>query len=108
MVVSEIRSLYQDENDLLRTVIKHVYEKWDTERKQWTLKKIEYIFTDPEFTVPSDTVEVSVEHRHGWLIPPEWEFISEIWAYKRKPTDTVYDHDGEIDLLDGESPILRD
>ena len=77
MVVSEIRSLYQDENDLLRTVIKRVYEEWDAERQQWTLKKIEYIFTDPEFPVPSDNVEISVEHRHGWLIPPEWEFITE-------------------------------
>ena len=29
MVVSEIRSLYRDENDLLRTVIKRIYEEWD-------------------------------------------------------------------------------
>lgn len=84
MVVSEIRSLYQDENDLLRTVIKRVYEEWDAERQQWTLKKIEYIFTDPEFPVPSDNVEISVEHRHGWLIPPEWEFITEEWECTRQ------------------------
>ena len=28
MVVSEIRSIYQDENDLLRTVIKRIWEEW--------------------------------------------------------------------------------
>ena len=41
MVVSEIRSLYRDENDLFRTVIKRIYEEWDAEREQWHLKKIE-------------------------------------------------------------------
>ena len=33
MVVSEIRSLYRDENDLFRTVIKRIYEEWDAERE---------------------------------------------------------------------------
>ena len=28
MVINEIRSLYQDENDLLRTVIKRIWEEW--------------------------------------------------------------------------------
>jgi hypothetical protein len=41
MVVSEIRSLYRDENDLFRTVIKRIYEERDAEREQWDLKKIE-------------------------------------------------------------------
>ena len=104
MVVSEIRSLYQDENDLLRTVIKRVYEEWDDERNQWILKKIEYIFTDPEFPVPSDDLEVSVEHRHGWLIPPEWEFITETWAYTRKDVNSeqrghTYDHDSPVEII---------
>ena len=88
MVVSEIRSLYQDENDLLRTVIKRVYEKWDAERERWTLKKIEYIFADSEFTIPTDNVEVSVETRHGWLVPPEWEFITEEWEYTRQSVNS--------------------
>ena len=48
MVISEICSLYQDENDLLRTVTKRIYEEWDPGPKQWHLKKIEYIFADPE------------------------------------------------------------
>ena len=39
--VSEIRSLYRDENDLFRTVLKRIYEEWDAEREQWHLKKIE-------------------------------------------------------------------
>ena len=29
MVISEIRTLYRDENDLLRIVIKRVYEEWN-------------------------------------------------------------------------------
>ena len=28
-----------------------------------------------------------LEYRHGWLIPPEWEFQSEVWEYERKPID---------------------
>jgi hypothetical protein len=71
MVIGEIRSLYNDENDLLRTVVKRIYEDYDPERKQWYLKKIEYVFGDPEFPVRSDTPETSVEHQHGWLIPPD-------------------------------------
>ena len=29
MVVSEIRSLYRDENDLFRTVVKRIYGEWN-------------------------------------------------------------------------------
>ena len=35
MVVSEIWSLYRDENDLFRTVIKRIWEDYDPERKRW-------------------------------------------------------------------------
>ena len=87
MVISEIRALYNDENDLLRTVVKRIYEDYDPERKQWTLKKVEYHFADPEFAIPSDTPEISVETRHGWLIPPECEFITEAWFCTRQPVD---------------------
>ena len=66
MVVSEIRSLYRDENDLFRTVIKRIYEEWDAERH---LKRIEFIFEDPELPLPSDNPAIA----HGWLDPPEWE-----------------------------------
>ena len=52
-VVSEIRSLYRDENDLFRTVIKRIWEEWDAGHEQWHLKRIEFIFEDPEFPVPS-------------------------------------------------------
>ena len=104
MVISEIRSLYQDENDLLRTVTKRIYEAWDPERRQWHLKKIEYIFADPEFPVPSDNVEASVETRHGWLIPPEWEFITEEWICTRQDVNSeqrghTYDHDTEVRII---------
>ena len=102
MVVTQIRSLYRDEDDLLRTVTKRIYEEWDAERKQWHLKKVKYIFDDPP--VPSDNVEVSVEHRHGWLIPPGWEFISEEWVHTRQAVDGdrrrhTYDHEGEVGII---------
>ena len=100
MVVSEIRSLYRDDNDLLRTVTKRIYEEWDAEQEQWHLKKIEFIYEDPEFPVPSDNPAVAVEQRHGWLIPPEWEFVTEAWEYERKPvSETVYDHEGEVRII---------
>ena len=40
MVVSQIRSLYRDENDLFRTLIKRIYELWNENLKQWDLLKI--------------------------------------------------------------------
>ena len=76
MVISEIRSLYRDENDLFRTVIKRIYEEWDAEREQWHLKRIEFIFEDPELPLPSENPAVAVEQ---WLADPAgMEFISEI------------------------------
>ena len=100
MVISEIRSMYRDENDLFRTVLKRIYEDWDAEQEQWHLKKIEFVYEDPELSVLSDTPAVAVEQRHGWLIPPEWEFISEVWEYERKPVSEVaYDHESEVGLL---------
>ena len=100
MVVSEIRSLYRDENDLFRTVLKRIYEEWDTDWEQWDLKKIEFVFEDPEFPVRSDTPAVAVEQRHGWLVPPAWEFQSEVWEYERKPVSEItYDHDSEVNII---------
>ena len=50
--------------------------------------------------VPSDNPAVAVEQRHGWLIPPAWEFISEVWEYARKPVrETVYDHENEVRMI---------
>ena len=46
---------------------------------------VENIFADPGLPAPSDSVEVGVETRHGWLFPPEWEFITEEWVCTRKP-----------------------
>ena len=113
MVISEIRSLYRDENDLLRTVTKDIYEQWDAERKQWHLKKVEYIFANPELPVVSDSIEGAVETRHGRLIPPDWEFITEEWVYPCQVVDGkrrghTYDHEGEVDLLDREAPSIRE
>ena len=55
MVISEIQSLYRDENDLFRTVIKRIYEQWNEQLQQWDLRRIEFIFEDPELPVPSST-----------------------------------------------------
>ena len=99
-VVSEIRSLYRDDNDLLRTVTKRIYEHWDAEQEQWCLQKIEFIFEAPEFPVPSENPAVAVEQRHGWLVPPDWEFVSEVWAFERKPvSEVVYEHESEVGIL---------
>ena len=104
MVVSEIRSLYRDENDLFRTVLKRIWEEWDAEQEQWHLKRIEFIYEDPELPLPSDNPAVAVEQRHGWLVPPAWEFISEVWVSERKRVpETVYEHEG-----DDEVRILRE
>ena len=100
MVVSEIRSLYRDDNDLFRTVIKRIWEEWNERLQQWDLKRIEFIYEDPELPVPSENPAVAVEQRHGWLVPPEWEFISEVWECERKPvSEVVYDHESEVGIL---------
>jgi hypothetical protein len=100
MVLSEIRSLYRDENDLFRTVLKRIYEEWDDALDQWNLRRIEFIYEDPELSVPSDNPAVAVEQRHGWLIPPEWEFQSEVWEYERKPvSEMTYDYNSEVTVI---------
>ena len=37
----------------------------------------------------------------GGLIPPEWEFISEVWEYERRSPvpETVYDHESEVGII---------
>lgn len=100
MVISEIRSLYRDENDLFRTVIKRIYEDWDVAREQWDLKRIEFVYTDSEHLVPSENPAVAVEQRHGWLVPPAWEFVSEVWEYERKPVSEIeYDPESEVPII---------
>ena len=102
MVISEIQSLYRDEDDLFRTVIKRIYEEQIDDK--WVVRKVEILYEDGEPAQP-------LEYRHGWIVPPAWEFISEVWAYERKPeSEITYDHDSEVTLLDGngETPILRE
>ena len=65
-------------------------------------QEVEIIYEDGEPAQP-------LEYRHGWIIPPEWEFISEVTEYERKPVpETVYDYESEVDLLDGELPIIKE
>ena len=100
MVVSEIRSLYRDANDLFREVLKRIYEEWDADQEQWHLKKIEFVYEDPDLPVPSENPAVAVEQRHGWLVPPEWEFVSEVWECERKPESEVeYEHESEVTVI---------
>ena len=91
MVISQIQSLYSDEDDLFRTVIKRIYEEQVGDK--WVVKKVEIIYEDGEPAQP-------LESRHGWIIPPEWEFISEVTEYERKPVEeTVYDHESEVGII---------
>ena len=100
MVISQIQSLYRDEDDLFRTVIKRIYEELVGDK--WIVKKVEIIYEDGEPAQP-------LEYRHGWIIPPAWEFISEIWECERNlVSEVVYDQDSEADLLDREAPIIKD
>ena len=100
MVISQIRSLYRDANDLLRTVIKRVYEAWNPALEQWHLKKIEFLFPDNDLPFHADRPEAAVEHRYGWIVPPEWEFISEVREYERKSErDIRYDHENEVGII---------
>ena len=69
MVVSEIRSLYRDENDLFRTVLKRIYEEFDAEQEQWHLKRIEFIFEDPELPLPSDN-SCRSSRTAAWVVDP--------------------------------------
>ena len=46
MVASEIRSLYRDEDDLFRTVIKRIYEERVGDK--WVVQKVESIVEDGE------------------------------------------------------------
>lgn len=47
-----------------------------------------------------DENAVAVEQRHGWLIPPEWEFVSEVWVSERNPVrEAVYEHEGEVAII---------
>ena len=109
MVISKIRSLYRDENDLFRTVIKRVYERWNPARAQWHLNKIEFLFPNDDLPLHAERPEASVEHRHGWIVPPAWEFVSEVREYERKPeSEITYDHNSEVDLLGGNVPVIRE
>ena len=100
IVISEIQSLYRDDNDLLHTIIKRIYEEWDENLQQWNLLKVEFIFENPDFPLRSDNPAATVEARHGWVIPPEWEFISEVREYRRKSqSEITYDHDSEVGII---------
>ena len=92
MVISQIQSLYSDEDDLFRTVIKRIYEEQVGDK--WVVKKVEILYEDGE---PAQLLE----YRHGWIIPPEWEFISEVTEYERRTPveETVYDHEGEVTII---------
>ena len=92
MVISQIQSLYRDEDDLFRTVIKRIYEEQVGDK--WVVKKVEIIYEDGEPAQP-------LEYRHGWIIAPEWEFISEVTEYERRSPveETVYDHESEVGII---------
>lgn len=100
MVISQIQSLYVDDDDLLRTVFKRIYEQYNDRLQQWDLIKIEFIYKAPDYPLRSDNPAATVEARHGWVIPPDWRFISEVYEYERKPVSEIeYDHESEVGIL---------
>ena len=101
LFVSEIRAQYRDADSLLfHTVVKRIYEEQVGER--WIVRKVEIVYE-------SGGPEQPIAYRNGWIIPPEWEFMSEYWTSKREPvSETVYDHDSEVQLLDGDAPIIKE
>ena len=58
------------------------------------VRKVEIIFEDGEPAQP-------LEYRHGWIIPPEWEFISEVTEYERRSpvSEIEYDHESEVGII---------
>ena len=62
---------------------------------------IEVIYEDPEPPVPSDMPAVAVEQPHGWLVPPAWEFVSEVWECERESSvsDVEYNYESEVTLI---------
>ena len=84
----------------MRILIKRVYEQWNAPLGQWRLKKIEFLFPDDDLPVHTDSPGAAVEHQHGWVVPPTWEFISEVREFERKPeSDIRYDHKSEIGII---------
>ena len=82
---------------------------WNLAREQWHLNKVEFLFPDNDPPFDADRPETAVEHRHGWIVPPEWEFVSEVREYDRKPSSEItYDHNSEVDLLGGNVPVIRE
>ena len=107
--VSEIRSLYRDENDLFRTVIKRIYEEFDAEREQWDLRRIEFIYRG------SGAPGALRQSRGGcrtaaWVAYPAGvgiyiaRFGSTSGSRCRK---TVYDHESEVGISSDEKQIGR-
>ncbi len=101
LFISEIRAQYRDRDSLLfRTVVKRIYEEQVGER--WVVRKVEIIYEDGDPEQP-------IAYCDGWIIPPEWEFMSEKWTYRRKSASEIeYDHEGEVRLLDGDAPIIKE
>ena len=81
MVVSEIRAQYRDPESLLfYTVIKRIWE--ESVDGTWVVRKVEIVYGDGDPMQP-------IEYRDGWIIPPEWEFMSQRWCYERKPVSEL-------------------
>ena len=41
-----------------------------------------------------------VEQQYGGLVPPAWEFVSEVWECERNQvSEGTYDHDSEFNII---------
>ena len=84
----------------MRSLIKRVYAQWNAPLGQWRLKKIEFLFPDADLPVHTDSPEASVEHQHGWVVPPVWEFLSEVREYERRPEGEIaYDQESHVRII---------
>ena len=67
------------------------------------------LFPDDDLPGHTDSPGASIEHQRGWVVPPEWEFVSEVREYERKPeSDVRYDHEGAVDDPFGVVGLLLD
>ena len=66
----------RDENRELQTDIKRIWEVWDLDDGLSQVDRAEIFYRD-NYAKPSHPLE----YRYGWIIPPEWELVSEVWEY---------------------------
>lgn len=76
-VVSQITATYRDAKGQDHSVIKKIFEVWDTSTEQWHVTSIAIIYPDAEPVLP-------VNVKDAWIMPPDWHEVKEVWDYSRR------------------------